>query len=115
MTFPEKVYHYFGKKGCAVVSKCANPECSERFRYLHQGKLFLLTPSPELQASADHSLPFLYERFWLCDSCSKTMTVAWGGTEVELIPLPKQPTKLESVEPRKPVHKHPLNSRAARV
>ena len=37
-----------------MLSKCANPECFEQFRYLHQGKIFLLTPPPELQASESH-------------------------------------------------------------
>lgn len=35
-----------------VVSKCANPACSERFLYLHPGKIFQLTPIPEIEAVA---------------------------------------------------------------
>lgn len=69
-----------------MLSKCANPECSEVLHYLHQGKIFHLSPTPEVQA-VDES-PALYERFWLCDRCSKVMTLVWGGAEVQLKPLP---------------------------
>lgn len=76
-----------------MLSKCANPECSEQFRFLHQGKLFLIVPTPDVRASAYGSLPFLYERFWLCDSCSKKMTLVWGGTKVKIVPTPEKPAK----------------------
>jgi hypothetical protein len=80
-----------------VLSKCANPECSEQFRYLHQGKLFCLTPSPDVQASADGAVPALYERFWLCDRCSKTMTLIWAGTRTRVVPLPAKPIAMPAV------------------
>lgn len=72
-----------------MLSKCANPECSEQFRYLHQGRVFCLTPTPEVQATSYGSLEFLYERFWLCDRCSKTMKVVWDGykAKVEVLPV----------------------------
>lgn len=78
-----------------MLSKCANPECSEQFRFLHQGKLFLIIPTPDVRAFADDSLPFLYERFWLCDSCSKKMTLVWGGTKVKILPLQEKPLRTE--------------------
>jgi len=71
-----------------MVSKCANPECCEVFRYLHQGKIFLLSPTPEVQMVTGNAYPSLYERFWLCDKCSREMTVVWGGTQAKLMPLP---------------------------
>jgi hypothetical protein len=77
-----------------VLSKCANPECSEQFRYLHQGKLFLLNPSPEIETIDGEFSASLYERFWLCDRCSKEMTMVWGGTGVRLVPLPAKPPTL---------------------
>jgi len=70
-----------------VLSKCANPECSEVFRYLHQGKIFHLSV-PEAEASAGTSISLRHERFWLCDQCSKKMTLVWAGTQVKVIPLP---------------------------
>ena len=71
-----------------MVSKCANPECSERFLYLHQGKLFHLTPTPEVEALRRECALPLYERFWLCDRCAKKMTLVWGGTEAKLVRVP---------------------------
>jgi hypothetical protein len=74
-----------------MVSKCANPACSERFLYLHQGKLFQLTPTPEVEAAEWDSPPALSERFWLCDQCCQKMTLVWRGTEAKLVPLPAVP------------------------
>jgi hypothetical protein len=73
-----------------MVSKCANPECAERFLYLGQGKLFHLIPTPNVEAIRRES-HVLYERFWLCDQCSKKMTLVWGGTEAKVVRLPAQP------------------------
>ena len=73
-----------------MLSKCANPACSAQFKYLHQGKLFTLSPTPNLQSCKHGSLEFLYERFWLCDSCCKAMTVVWGGTGAKIVPLPEK-------------------------
>ena len=74
-----------------MVSKCANPACSERFLYLHQGKIFQLTPTPEVEAVGGGFSTSLYERFWLCDKCCQEMTLVWGGTEPKLVPLHPQP------------------------
>ena len=82
-----------------MLSKCANPECSEIFRYLHQGKLFGLSPTPELEIVAE-TIPSLRERFWLCDKCSKEMTLIWGGTEAELVPLPIKSGPVEVSPPQ---------------
>ena len=82
---------------CAVLSKCANPECHEQFRYLHQGKLFCLTPTPDVAKVADGAIPGLYERFWLCDLCSKTMTLAWAGAHIKVVPLPAKPVVVTPV------------------
>lgn len=70
-----------------MLSKCANPECSEILRCLHQGKIFCLAPTPEVESLTGEMHPVLQERFWLCDRCSKEMTLVWGGTQVELVPL----------------------------
>ncbi len=71
-----------------MLSKCANPECPKIFRYLYQGKIFHLDPTPEVQAVPGVSSVLLHERFWLCDQCSKEMTLLWGGTQVKLVRLP---------------------------
>ncbi len=74
-----------------MISKCANPTCSEIFLYLHQGKIFQLAPTPEVEAVGGGFLPSLYERFWLCDKCCTEMTLVWGGNEPKLVPLRAEP------------------------
>jgi hypothetical protein len=54
----------YGWQERAMLSKCANPKCSEIFRYLHKGKIFSLAPIPEVQ-TVTGMIPALEERFWL--------------------------------------------------
>jgi hypothetical protein len=100
-----------------MVSKCANPRCSERFLYLHQGKIFQLSPTPEVEAVGGGFPPSLCERFWLCDKCCKEMTLVWGGTGPKLVPLPAetvaQPPGLE-VEARQKQTKRDVTARPQR-
>ena len=85
-----------------MLFKCANPACSELFRYLLQGKIFRLDPSPTVQAAAAALGSLLTERFWLCDLCSKEMTVVWGGARAKIVPLPKKVEKSVIPPPRVP-------------
>jgi len=80
-----------------MLSKCANPECSEVFRYLHQGRIFHLSPTPEIQKASSH--PSLHERFWLCTECSMKMTLVWGGTQVKLVRVPIAAQTVEEPPP----------------
>jgi hypothetical protein len=70
-----------------MLSKCANPECSEILRYLHDGKIFYLAPTPDIRIAMGPLRPALRERFWLCARCSKEMTIVWGGSHVTLVRL----------------------------
>ena len=91
-----------------MLSKCANPECCEQFRYLHQGRLFHLSPTPEVQALNDDSHEALHERFWLCDQCCQRMSVVWDGTQAMIVSLPSterahskdQPDRMERARKR---------------
>ena len=67
-----------------MVSKCANPACSATFRYMHEGTLFHLPV--ESSASWPEKGTGL-ERFWLCDECSRKMTVVCGPDGVLVVPL----------------------------
>lgn len=70
-----------------MLSKCANPDCNEKFHSLAQGRLFHLTPARELEILCEEDFPFLYERYWLCDCCSKVMTVVWDGMHARVVSL----------------------------
>jgi len=74
------------KRGNApMLSKCANPDCGEKFRFLHEGQIFRLSPTPELQPLEAALSPLFNERFWLCDRCAETMTVIWDGTHAKVV------------------------------
>lgn len=70
-----------------MLSKCANPDCNEQFHTLRQGKLFHLTPTRDLEILCEEDFPFLYERYWLCDRCSKEMTIIWDGVQARVASL----------------------------
>jgi hypothetical protein len=63
-----------------MLSKCANPACSTNFRYLSEGKLYLIDSKAasvrhgaRAVKSADKSC--IYEYFWLCSACCRHMTI----------------------------------------
>jgi hypothetical protein len=55
-----------------MLSKCANPSCNGTFRYLHEGRVFHLITGSETVAV---HRAMAIERFWLCDACSKKLTL----------------------------------------
>jgi hypothetical protein len=52
-----------------MLSKCANPKCSNTFRYFRDGKLYV--SEPKAQAGNHRVL----ECFWLCSTCCLDMTI----------------------------------------
>lgn len=78
-----------------MVSKCANPNCSKLFRYLHEGKLFHIdmpcvaekssfSPDDEYQRKPPRHAEF----FWLCNECAEQMTLNYRrGFGVRTVPL----------------------------
>ena len=66
-----------------MLSKCVNPDCSDTFRYLHEGRIFYLAPTRDVQRAVGMSHPGLHERFWLCTRCAQEMTVALGRFQGE--------------------------------
>jgi hypothetical protein len=64
-----------------MLSKCARPGCSTPFRYLHEGKLYLIDrkaasagrKSPADLKYAGKSRPLEY--VWLCSSCCSDLTI----------------------------------------
>ncbi len=60
-----------------MLSKCANPTCRALFRYLHEGKLFVIGPKEVLdwhkpRCSAKSKQ---IEYAWLCSSCCLHLTI----------------------------------------
>ncbi|MFB3917514.1 MAG: hypothetical protein ACE14M_12340 [Terriglobales bacterium] len=72
-----------------MVGKCANPECKATFRYLHEGKLFVIDPlHPLTYKPRAQGKQWRLNHLWLCEDCSRTMTVAYtGGENVRVLPI----------------------------
>jgi hypothetical protein len=65
-----------------MISKCANPACSVRFLYLHEGKLFRFEREAKEDTQPlmgfDPGLPKRarsVEFYWLCAHCAENMTL----------------------------------------
>lgn len=54
-----------------MLSKCANPHCSSKFRYLREGKLFLLN-FKRMDCAGQVAQPHYA---WLCDLCTQKFEV----------------------------------------
>ncbi len=71
-----------------MLSKCANPGCLAPFLYLHEGKIFYLeTEAPGAESNMPGERPRNVERFWLCGTCSRTMTLTYARGHVSTVPL----------------------------
>lgn len=70
-----------------MVSRCANPACDARFKYLREGRLFQFPgANPATRISASGVIEF----WWLCPRCCLSMTLVENGTQgVKLVPLPR--------------------------
>lgn len=76
-----------------MLHKCANPACTEVFRYLREGKMFYVetevfgTSDPDITQKRRGSRRL--EHYWLCDECSSHVTLAFDEHQGLLtVPLP---------------------------
>lgn len=70
-----------------MLNKCANPACSDTFRRLTDGRVFVIEVQAEYQRSAGGSAR-QRQYFWLCNSCCRTMTVILDKAgRVQVMPL----------------------------
>jgi hypothetical protein len=79
-----------------MLSKCANPVCSNTFLYLRQGKLFRLevpvgdqtAPDGSVNAKTSPNGRLRDEYFWLCETCCPNFQVVCEqGVGVKIIPF----------------------------
>ncbi len=83
-----------------MLAKCANPVCSRPFLYLRGGTLFRLEPDYGIAngAVSDGDPGWKVEHFWLCDHCSRSVTLrldANGSVAVEPRVLVQQDDRRE--------------------
>lgn len=67
-----------------MLSKCANPDCSARFRYFNQGRLFRIDTTSGFErrrALGENDSPQKplrrIEFYWLCEGCARRMVLAY--------------------------------------
>ncbi len=81
--------HRIEELPCAMLHKCANPECANQYKYFSEGLLF------EFQVDRDNNympltVPAAGERrreiFWLCDNCSRRLTLECRAGSVAVAP-----------------------------
>lgn len=60
-----------------MLSKCANPACPTTFRYLHEGRLYVIAPRETVARykPRSSSTSGQLEYAWLCSSCSLYLTI----------------------------------------
>ena len=95
-----------------MLSKCLNPQCTAKFRYLWEGRLFRIDFSEVKRRESAHAgMPVLCtidnpgkpaeglpeppqkerpsEHFWLCATCATSLTIAVSDAgEVQVVKLP---------------------------
>ena len=64
-----------------MVSRCANPDCSNSFRYLHVGKLFRFDAWHRSGDGSQRSPRKGMELFWLCEDCVRDLTIVWDPAD----------------------------------
>lgn len=67
-----------------MVSKCANPACSARFLYLHDGRIFVLRSASQRSTDVSDAVD---ARYWLCGPCSERATLVLRNGSVALEPI----------------------------
>ncbi len=79
-----------------MLAKCANPNCSSRFLYLHEGRLFRIERTEPAAGKSAADRPYLVkngarhiEHYWLCPRCAELMTLSFDpASGVVTVPLP---------------------------
>jgi hypothetical protein len=74
-----------------MLTKCANSSCSNLFHYFGEGKVFeIRSEGSSGAAHGSHAKKRKrVEHYWLCSSCSATLTIATDSAHnVLVIPRP---------------------------
>jgi hypothetical protein len=100
-----------------MSNKCVNPFCNSPYRDHGLGKLFAVL-FPPTTFEKHHNMPGRLQRFWLCEDCAQTMSVAvrreFNSVVVKIINLaPDGATKLAFNPPMLPSFAEPIMLRSA--
>ncbi|MGA2962601.1 MAG: hypothetical protein ABSD96_13070 [Candidatus Korobacteraceae bacterium] len=75
-----------------MLSKCANPSCSNEFHYFGEGKVFEIRWGSSSATHSGYGKKRKHtEHYWLCSSCSATLTIAMDSAHnILVIPRPNE-------------------------
>ena len=59
-----------------MLSKCANPDCSNTLHYLREGKVFKIDSDDKVTTIGGKPVRRV-EHFWLCGPCSQALTLTY--------------------------------------
>ena len=78
-----------------MLSKCANPSCSNQLIYLREGKIFVMEHSSHPKLWPEGPVPTRttsrLEHFWLCGRCAENFTLVYHEERgVEVVAKPQK-------------------------
>jgi hypothetical protein len=79
-----------------MLSKCANPSCSNQLIYLREGKIFVMEHAAKAKLWPQGPIPARpaarLEHFWLCGRCAENLTLVYREESgVEVVAKPSKP------------------------
>ena len=79
-----------------MLSKCANPTCSNEFHYFGEGKVFEIRADKGTPRRAESTISKRkhVEHFWLCSDCCSELTIGMDS-ERNVIVIPRPPKKVQ--------------------
>jgi hypothetical protein len=77
-----------------MVSNCANPKCAKPLHYLRDGRVFVFDVQDNMTAG-DAKRTRHVEHFWLCGTCSQTMSMEQSTDGVHLVLRPRMRMRAE--------------------
>jgi hypothetical protein len=94
-----------------MLSKCLNPHCTAKFRYLWEGRLFRVdfSEAKRKKSALAGKMPLLcagekdrrIEHFWLCGDCAMHLSLELSEVcEVRLVSFRPEEQKAQAAAPR---------------
>ena len=89
-----------------VLHKCANPDCSQPFKYFRHGKLFSF--EMESRSGIPEKSKKMRKVLWLCGRCVRRMTLKFAK-ESGLVAVPLEPHRRGVAIKPAPLQRHSQN------
>lgn len=70
-----------------MVNHCANSGCAKPLHYLREGRIFIFDVATGSSETGGKRMRHL-EHYWLCGTCSRSLTLAQGANGIRVLPKP---------------------------